>query len=105
MNFSQFYEKILDIGSKMNSSGVAIPMVRDPKSGRGSVSLTLVFLSFNFVILGLIGKFTKYLGEVDMSNALWLFGICCSLYFGRKFSKDGNKVEVEAGAPENQGDV
>jgi hypothetical protein len=92
--------KIQDIVDSGNSAGIPLPLARDPKNGRGSVSLTLVFLSFNLVFFGLIGKVTRIIGDVDMTNALWLFGICTSLYFGRKISKDGNKVNVE-GKDEN----
>lgn len=67
-----------------NEKGIPVPLVRDPKNGRGSVSLTLTFLSFNLCLFGTVAKITNLIGEVDMTNALWLFGICASLYFGRK---------------------
>lgn len=76
----------------LNTKGIPVPMMRDPKTGLGSVSLTLTFISFNVVVAGLIGKLTKYLGDVDLTNALWLFGICTSLYFGRSFKKGDMSV-------------
>lgn len=94
-------DKIKDIINKGNTLGIPFPLVRDPKSGIGSVSLTLVFLSFNLVFFGLIGKVTKFIGDVDMTNALWLFGVCCSLYFGRNIKRDGNKVEM-SGKDDNE---
>ena len=93
-----FYEAVKKLVDESNSRGVPVPLIRDPKTGMGSVSLTLVFLSFNVVLAGLIGKITKFLGDVDMTNSLWLFGICTSLYFGRTFSKskDGEiKLTIE----------
>lgn len=88
-------QKLKELLNESNSSGLPLPLVRDPKSGKGSVSLTLVFLSFNLVLAGLIGKITKFLGDVDMTNALWLFGICTSLYFGRTFSGNGKDYKFE----------
>lgn len=93
-------QKLIDVIEKGNTLGIPLPMVKDPKSGKGSVSLTLVFLSFNLVFFGLIGKVTRLIGDVDMTNALWLFGICTSLYFGRNIKKDGAKIEV-TGKDEN----
>lgn len=71
---------------RMNSLGVPLPMVRDPKTGAGSVSLTMVVVSFFVAVMGLIGKISKFLGDVDMSQTLWLLTISSSLYFGRKLS-------------------
>jgi hypothetical protein len=78
-----------------NSKGIPLPLLRDPKTGTGSVSLTLVFLSFNVVLVGLIGRFTNLVGNVDLTNALWLFGISCSLYFGRTIKGNGKDISIE----------
>ena len=67
----------------MSAKGVPLPMVRDPKTGEGSVSLTLVFISFNIVLLGLVGKAAGALGGVDLTQALNLFYACAALYWGR----------------------
>lgn len=88
----KIYQKLIEFVDAGNMKGVPVPMVRDPKKGRGSVSLTLVFISFNLVLFGTLGKFTNLVGDVDLTNALWLFGVCASLYWGRSFKgdKDGN---------------
>ena len=65
--------------------GVPLPMVRDPKTGKGSVSLTLVFISSALVILGLVGKWSGHMGVVDISNALEFFYASSFLYFGRNW--------------------
>lgn len=81
----------------MNAKGVPVPMVRDPKSGIGSVSLTLVFISFNTWLVSIIGKAAGALGGMDSSQALNMFIACASLYFGRKMTKDPKgTVTVEA---------
>lgn len=60
-------------------------MIRDPKTGKGSVSLTLVFVSSTLVILGLVGKWSGHMGIVDISNALEFFYASSFLYFGRNW--------------------
>ena len=80
---------------KMNIKGVPIPVVRDPKTGVGSVSLTLVFLSSLWVQIGLIGKLSGFLGGFDIDAALYWFMACSALYWGRKLS--GNKSDTKLG--------
>lgn len=73
----------------MNSKGVPMPTIRDPKTGIGSVSLTLVFVSSIMVIIGLIGKWSKSLGEIDVNSALQFFYASAALYFGRNLKGKG----------------
>lgn len=75
-----------------NEKGIPIFLVRD--NGKGSVSLTMLFISFNLVLLGLIGKYSKMIGDIDVSQSLNLFYATSALYFGRKITKDskGNTV-------------
>lgn len=90
-----FKQKWLDFVGKMNSKGVPLPMIRDPKTGLGSVSLTLVFISFNMVLVGLVGKWSKELDGIDLNQALNLFYACAALYFGRNMSsKFGSTLSV-----------
>lgn len=74
--------------SDMNAKGIPMPMIRDPKTGTGSVSLTLVFISFNTWLVSVIGKAAGALGGMDTSQTLNMFVIAASLYFGRKFQRD-----------------
>lgn len=95
MSVSNFIlDKLKNFVDNMNDKGIPIPLVRDPKTGKGSVSLTLVFISFNVALLGLIGKISGWFGGVDLTQAITLFGICAGLYWGRKFQRDGSKVEI-----------
>lgn len=75
----------------MNHKGVPVPMIRDPKYGIGSVSLTLVFISFNVWLISVIGKAAGALGGLDQNQTFNMFIAACSLYWGRKFQKDGDK--------------
>lgn len=71
----------------MNKKGIPLPLLRDPTTGQGSVSLTMMVTSFAICLVTLAGKITRVIGEVEYANCLWLFGICSSLYFGRKMNK------------------
>lgn len=90
------YDKWRHLVNKMNNKGVPLPTIRDPKSGLGSISLTLVFISSVLVIIGIVGKWSKIAGEIDMNNAMEFFYTSCALYFGRQWQmKSGAKVEGE----------
>ena len=93
MNIANLKKKWLEFTSDMNSKGVPLPTVRDPKTKLGSVSLTLVFVSFNMVLLGLIGKAAGAFGGIDIAQALNLFYACAALYWGRKLQ--GKEVTLE----------
>jgi hypothetical protein len=95
----------LSIVNKMNAQGIPLPMVRDPKLGRGDVALTLVVLSSIYVQVALVGKWAGWLGGVDPSQAMnWFYG-CSALYWARKLSVDGKKTSLgESAAPDNSQD-
>lgn len=90
-------EKIKDFLVKMNQEGFPLPLLRDPKTGQGSVSLTMLVLSFNVVLLGLIGKSAGFLGGVDLTQAIYWNVLTASLYFGRTLSYNGKTVENKEG--------
>jgi hypothetical protein len=89
-------EKIKKIFDDLNKKGIAIPMLRDSRTGEGSVTMTMMIISFNTCLFGQLGKFAKILGSVDLSQANYLFLITSGLYLGRKLQKIGDKVEVES---------
>jgi len=99
MGLRELKKKWLDFVASMNSKGVPLPLVRDPKTGIGSVSLTLVFVSFNVVIVGLVGKWSKALDGIDLTQALNLFYACGALYFGRNMSSKGLQVSGKSENP------
>jgi len=90
------YKKWKMVVNRANAVGVPLPTIRDPKSGLGSVSLTLVFLSSFLVILGIVGKWSKSLGEIDIRNALEFFYASSALYFGRQWNKKTDTKPEEA---------
>ncbi len=81
----------------MNASGIPVPTIRDPVSGTGSVTLTLVFISFNVWLISIVGKWAGALGGIDTTQTTNMFLICVGTYLGRKFQKDGTgAVSVDA---------
>lgn len=89
-------QKLKELAAKMNELGIPIPVLRDPASGKGSVSLTLLFLSFNFCLASMAGKWSGYFGTIDPSQALNLFMVCAGLYFGRKLQRsEKGAISVE----------
>lgn len=96
MTSAEFKEKWLSWVRGMNERGFPMPTLRDPKTGLGSVSLTLVFISFNFCLIAMIGKWAGMLGGIDPSQALNLFMVCAGLYWGRKLTSSKEGVQSDA---------
>lgn len=80
----EIWKRITNLSKKANVYGIYLPMVSDPTTGKGSVSLTLVFLASIWVQIGFVGKVTGWLGGFDMQSALYWFMACAALYWGRK---------------------
>jgi hypothetical protein len=98
IDINNLTSKWKDFITKMNDKGIAVPTIRDPDTGEGSVSLTLVFISSFLVIVGILSKWSGKLGGVDIDNALQFFYASASLYFGRKINFTSPKGEVKASA-------
>lgn len=73
-------EKLTNLLNTMNDKGFPIPLFRD--HGVGSVSFTLVVVSFGNVLYAID---TGKSGDALM-YAMMLFTACGSLYFGKKFT-------------------
>lgn len=86
-------DKFKEFVALLNSKGIPLPMVRDPKTGIASVSLTLVVISSIFVEVGLIGKYAKMFEGIDVSQALNFFMASAALYFSRNLSNNNGKLE------------
>jgi hypothetical protein len=90
-------EQIKSLLNYFNKYGLPIPLLRDPKSGLGSVSLTMLFISFNVFLLGLIGKVAGKLGGIDLTQALYWNVLNASLYFGRTLSLNPKTGDTQIG--------
>lgn len=90
----------------MNENGIPLPLIRDQHMNGGSLPGTMFFVSFNVALITLVGKLTKYLGDVDYSNVMWLLGITGSFWvieaLGKKVSIGKDKIEVDAGPEEKK---
>lgn len=78
--------------NKLNASGIPLPLIR--LNGKPTFTGTMAFISFNTALLGQIGKVTKLLGEVDLTQANYLFLICLGAYLGRRFQGDGKTASL-----------
>lgn len=92
-NIKVFKKNINDFLRKLNSEGISLAFLKDPATKKSSVSLTLLIISFNLVILGIIGKWGGYL-KIDIGQSLSLFYACSALYFGRKITPS-NQSEIK----------
>lgn len=89
--------KLKEILKELQEKGLPIVILRDTVTGLPSITFSFFVLSGALVALGLIGKFAKLSGGIDMDNALNFFYACSATYVGRKMtSKNGNKaIEVD----------
>jgi hypothetical protein len=91
----QLMDKIKEFFRRANDKGIPTPMLRDPETDQASVSLTMLFISFNTVLIGLVGKFAGLLGGINLEQAIYFFMVCCGLYFGRKVTSSKNGTNLE----------
>lgn len=91
-------EKLYKVLSYLNQKGFPLPTLRDPKTGNGSITLTMFWISFNIAIVTLAGKISKVFGEINYNDVLWLLTITGGMYLGRKMQtgKDGVKLDEES---------
>lgn len=98
---------------KMNEQGIPLPTFRDPKTGKGSVTVTMVKVSFALcvvpVLVMIATVLTKLAGVFTLtdanqaqllnsfSSAIQLYIASLGAYLGRKLQRDEKgKVEVES---------
>ena len=74
---------------KINSLGFPLPMMRDPKTGLGSVTVSLVIVSAVCVIISLISK------KVDQSGAFSFYIGSLAAYLGRKYQTKDVAIDAE----------
>jgi hypothetical protein len=94
MDIGSIYTKWREFVEKMNDKGIPLPMVRDPQTLEGSVSLTLVVMSSFLVVVGIVGKAAGLIGGIDMNSAFNFFYASTTLYFGHSWvHKDPKEKE------------
>ena len=84
--------KITAFIEKLNASGIPLPLIK--LNGKPTFTGTMAFISFNTALLGQVGKISKILGEVDLTQANYLFLICLGAYLGRRFQGDGKTASL-----------
>jgi len=85
MRIGDLVSKWKEFVEKMNDKGIPLPMVRDPQTLEGSVSLTLVCMSSFLVVVGIVGKASGLIGGIDMNSAFNFFYASTTLYFGHSW--------------------
>ena len=116
MNLAERWKKFI---SDMNEKGVPVPTARDPKTKMGSVSFSMVCVSFGLMaiccLLALAMVIDKWAGlfsapETSISTlreaflmAFQMAGLSAGLYWGRKFQRDEKgAVTIDSGKKENE---
>lgn len=70
---------ILKAANFLHEKGIPIPLLRD--KGQGSVSLTLLVVSFTVALKAVLEE----KNSESLMYALALFGMCGSMYWGKKW--------------------
>jgi len=83
-----------------------IPLINDPKHNMGSITYTMLWLSFNYVMGLAILNTTAYLGYLynllhtgnqvtvsyfNLEQPIYFLTVTASLYFGRQYTTNGSK--------------
>lgn len=90
-------ESLKGLVAKLNEYGVPLPMAR--VDGKPSMTATMAIMSFTTALLGQIGKVTHFIGDVDLTQANYLFGITLAAYLGRKYQTNAAEktANIESG--------
>lgn len=117
MDLSQLKEKWIAFINKMNKYGIPVPVVRDPRTGKGSITAALVVFSagiFGFCILFMLASAVAKWAGVFILTAESLLQVKTAAdysfqfllaalggYLGRHFQK-GESVDFELPVPKKQ---
>lgn len=96
MSIKEIFKKWKQVVEAANDRGIPLPMVRDPNTLEGSVSLTLVVMSSFLVVVGIVGKAAGLIGGIDMSSAFNFFYASTTLYFGHSWIHKEPKEQPKA---------
>lgn len=115
MSLTEKWKAFVD---KTNSMGLPLPMVRDPKTGKGSVTTTLVVASSGLCAISIVmmlavfvSKMTAFFTLNDttfnimkeaFSSSMQFFIASLGGYLGRKMQKSGNDVTLDKSEKEEK---
>jgi hypothetical protein len=87
--------KLKSIIKQLQDKGLPIIILRDNLTGKPSITYSFFVLSGLMVVLGLIGKFAKLSGGIDMDNALLFYYASSATYLGRKITNTNKDSTTE----------
>ncbi len=90
---NQLVAKLKQLIQKMNEAGIPLPLFRI--NGAATLTGTMVVMSFTSALLGQIGKVTKLIGDVDLTQANYLVIITLGAYLGRRISGNKDNAALE----------
>ena len=79
--------------NKLNSAGIPVPLAR--LNGVPTLTGTMVILSFITALVGQLGKLSKLLGDIDLTQANYLLLICLSAYLGRRIQGGKDNASLD----------
>lgn len=85
--------KLKELIQRMNAQGIPLPLLRI--NGAATLTGTMVVMSFTSALLGQIGKVTKLIGDVDLTQANYLVIITLGAYLGRRVSGNKDNAALE----------
>lgn len=90
-----------DFIKKLNEYGIPLPLLRI--NGAATLTGTMVVITFIIAVGGEFVKLSKVLGEIDLTQANYLFLICIGNYAHKKMLLNGKDktVTVEKGNDDN----
>lgn len=92
-------QKIKNLIKKMNEAGIPLPLVRI--NGVPTMTGTMAIISFNTCLIGQIGKISRILDGIDLTQANYLFGICLTAYLGRRMQTNAQSKTISIEKDEN----
>jgi len=117
MSWKEFTDKWMAFVNRMNKYGVPVPVVRDPRTGKGSITTALVVFSaglFGFCIIFMlattVAKWAGFFALTDLNTASvksaadYSFQFLLAAlggYLGRHLQK-GESIDDESPAPKKQ---
>jgi hypothetical protein len=98
---NELKEKYLEFVNNMNSLGIPLPTIRDPKTGKGSITVSLVVVSAGLasiaILLMIVSIFAKLTTQFTLTDAtmaqlkeafwssLYFLGTSLTAYLGRQY--------------------